>query len=99
MTSTGSAWASWATVTLGSGTLRTWLATMSCTWSNHQALSWLSTCPLKGIAPSTLSKADTRSVVMRNALAIMHVDVGHLALLAGPNPVRSRAAGRGGWRP
>src|SRR4051812_16334607 len=36
---------------------------MSAVWANHQAASWLSTCPLYGTPAMTRSKAERRSVV------------------------------------
>ena len=48
--------------TLGSGTPRTWFGATSFVCSNHQAAMPLSTCPLKGIVPSTRSNALMRSV-------------------------------------
>ena len=65
MSSTGSSSHSRATITDGSGTLMTWLGTRSAVASNQNDAIWLSTCPLKGMVPSTTSKALMRSVAIR----------------------------------
>ncbi len=62
MSSTGSSSHSRATVTAGSGTLMTWLGTRSAVASNQNDAIWFSTCPLKGMVPSTTSNALIRSL-------------------------------------
>ena len=64
ISSTGSSWHSRASVTAGSGTLMTWLGTRLAVASNQKAAIWFRTCPLKGIVPSTTSKALMRSVAI-----------------------------------
>ncbi len=63
MTSTGSGFAFFTTITLGSGAPRRCVGAMSFTLSNQKRVSRDSTSPLNGMVPSTWSKALTRSVV------------------------------------
>ena len=60
--STGRILHSRATITVGSGTLMTWLGARLAVASNQNAAMRFSTCPLNGIVPSTTSKALRRSV-------------------------------------
>ena len=59
----GRASARFTTMTLGSGTERMCVGAMSFTLSNQKVVSRESTSPLKGMVPSTWSKALIRSVV------------------------------------
>ncbi len=79
--STGSSSHSRATVTVGSGTLMTWLGTRSAVASNQNAAIWFSTCPLNGMVPEhDVEGADAIGGDER-APAVPHVAVAHLAFV------------------